>query len=187
QPSQRQHDERHDQKIHTRARHRNHERVIAAHVARVRLEHKRSSAQQLDNQSRRSKYPPQLIRGCGGVILLERQSAQQNYRELCAPDHPTPIHTNHLRLFRIMIVASRSVPTINQINSGSLPTSAPPTARSLTRNGIGNGCFTSCALPFGLVTTSRTAMNDVYRVSKLYFRPSDVTSLMFASARSDEP
>ena len=28
-------------------------------------------------------------------------------------------------------------------------------------SGIGNGCFTSCALPFGLVTTSRTAMNDV--------------------------
>ena len=119
----------------------------------------------------------------GGVIMLECQSAQRHYRELCAPDHPSAIHTNHLLLRRIMIVASSSEPTTNQINSGSLPTSAPPpTARSLTLSGIGNGCFTSCALPFGLVTTSRTAMNDVYRVNKLYFKPSAVISLMFSSA-----
>src|SRR5262245_29628108 len=120
-------------------------------------------------------------------MKLERQSAQHNQRQLCAPGF-SAAHTNHRRLRMIMIVTSNSDPITSQTNSGSLPTSAPPpTARSLTRSGNGNGCFTSSADPVGLVTTSRTAMNDVYRVSRLYFKPSAVIALILSSERSDEP
>src|SRR5687767_7000196 len=119
-------------------------------------------------------------------MILERKSAQRDYRQLCAPDY-FAVHTNHRFRRRIMMVASSSDPITSHTSSGSLPTSAPPTANSLTLIGSGNGWFTSSAAPVGLVTTSRTAMNDVYRVKRLYFKPSAVIALMLSSARSDEP
>src|SRR5205085_1518418 len=91
----------------------------------------------------------------------QRNGPSANTLKSLAPDR-LAIHTNHRFRRRIMTVASRSEPTINHTSSGSLPASVPlPTARSLTRNGSGNGCFTLSAEPVGLVTTSRTAMNDV--------------------------
>src|ERR1044072_1360791 len=143
QPPQSEHQKRREQKIYSGTRDSDDKPMIAAHVTSIRLERERPSAQQLNERSCRSEYPPQLIRSRGGVIKLESQSAQHDYHHLCAPNQ-FALHTNHRRLRRIMIVASSSEPTINQINSGSLPTSVPsPTASSLTCSGNGSGCFTS--------------------------------------------
>ena len=141
QKPQPEHQERSEQEIDSGTRDSDDKAMIAAHVTGMRLKCKRSSTQQLHQSSCWSEYPPQLIRSRGGIIKFECQSAQHENQQLCAPDY-LPFHTNHRRLRRIMIVASNSEPTINQINSGSLPTSVL-TANSLTCNGKGNGCFTS--------------------------------------------
>src|SRR6185369_5608874 len=186
QTSQPEHEKRRHQKVNAGTWHSDHKPVIAAHVSSVRLKRERAATQYLNQFRRRREYPSQLVRGGVCVIKLERQSAQQRCRQLCAPDDPA-IHTNHRFLRRIMIVASSNEPTASHTSSGSLPTSAPPTANSLTCIGNGDGCFTSSAVPVGLVTTSRTAMNDVYCVSRLYFKPSAVICFTSSSDTSEVP
>src|SRR6185369_4262477 len=160
--------------------------MIAAHVPGVRLEGELPATRKFNQPRSRRKDPTQVVRACRGVEQLQPQSAQQHHHQLCAP-FGFVVHTSCRRRRRIITVINKTEPTINHTSSGSLPVSVPPTAMSLTLIGNGSGWFMSLAGSRLLVTTSRTAMNDVYCVSKLYFKPSEVISLALSSDTFDAP
>src|SRR6187551_842823 len=110
--------------------------MIAAHVTGVRFEREPPTTREFYQPRRGRKDPTQVVGACRGVEQLQPQSAQQDHHQLCAP-FGFVVHTSCRRRRRIIIVISKTEPTINHISSGSLPVSVSPTAMSLTL--IGNG------------------------------------------------
>src|SRR5262245_17860399 len=92
--------------------------------------------------------------------------------------------TNRRRHRSSITVAMIIDAAISHKSSGSLPIL---TAISLTPSGSGSGCSTSWAGPWLLLIFSRTAMNDVYCVNRLYFKPREVTSLIRPASKSPKP
>src|SRR6266404_8841989 len=137
QPPHREQQERSDQEIDSRTRTCDQETLIAAHITCAGFELKRGAAHELNGHSRGSEYPPQLIGGCRGVVVLECENADQHHGPLSdpAPVKISLLHTSRRRRRRnIISIAIAMDAVISHASSGSLPI-----ARSLTPSGSGSG------------------------------------------------